>query len=508
MRLISKQLVVGAVASACAYVSAGTLTVTTADYMLESALARSSASSIGMNGAYNGVNPGASATLVIGSSTDSGGLLFTGNQLSKDTSRLAFTSNRSFGSANGHSASIACSATAATNATATFTLDTSNTNSSIVIYDLTSRGTDLTTDMSCQVPNLVFLPSSFAANGAISVGATVTNINSGFTLDTIASTKVASVGATFAVAITSTFDAVIDVQSNRLTFASGIDAGPNPTAESGQTGPYVDAFVATWTAGTTAKSTVGGTFDHTFNLTLTAGTDFGFLEDPAGATGGGSCTVGTGSGRATGSQGNTGVTPVVNASFGCNTLTLTGTAVAAGAADVVYKVGLGRAGTNYSASSASVFAPQSYTATYSITSLSRTLLAATSVSAGSWSLNGTNVTLQYVPVAADTNLQLFVSNGGAAGTASFTATNHAGASCSGTLGAVGAGSTSLGSALKRALLGTPGTGETSTCSTSFASEGRASVTLTTTTPATLTRVHSGFSKNDGVSRGLIINSSN
>lgn len=502
MRLISKSLVVGAVAGACAYAAAGTITAgTMGRYSLESANAVAAGTTIKLDG-----NAGSAPNVA---SYTAGTMALEANNLAVTSTRLRFTSNRAFGSADSHASTMTCSATTTANTTMYFTLSNA-TSSSEVIYDLTNRGSDLTTDVTCDMPLLGFSKSGFASTGDISVGANVVNINSGFTLETVAAVKLASVGASYSIAIASTLDAVIDVSQNRLTFASGTDTVPSASLS------YSDNFSVTVTP--VARATVNGTFARTFNLTLTAGTDFGYLEEPAGTTGGGSCTLTSGSGRAYASSGTLRVTT----SFECKTMTLTAASPSLAGA-TTYTVGLGRSETTSStlssvnAASATPFAPQAYTATYGITGgtdadgvVGGTALVATSASqsAGSWTLNGTSITLQYVPVASDTNLQLFVSNTGAAGSASFTATNHAGASCSGTLGAVGVGSTSLGSALKRSLLGIPGTGETSTCSTTFASEGRAAVVVTTTTPSSTTRVHSGFSKSDGVSRQIIVNSGN
>jgi len=497
MRLISKSLVLGAVAGACAYATAGTIAPgNIGRYSLESATAVGSGATITLDG-----NAGTAAAGVV--TYSAGVMTLSANNLAVTSTRLRFTSNRAFGSADSHAATMNCSATTVANTTMVYTLSNA-TSSSEVIYDLTNRGSDLTTDVSCDMPLLGFSKSGFASTGDISVGANIVNINSGFTLETVAAVKLASVGSAYTLAIASTLDAVIDVSQNRLTFASGMDTAVTGLA-------YSDNFSVTVTP--SARSTVNGDFVRTFNLTLTAGTDFGYLEEPTGTTGGGSCTLTSGSGQARASSG----TLAVTTSFDCRTMTLTAATPSATAA-TTYTVGLGRSETTSSTSSsvntasATAFAPQAYSAVYGMTggaAGAQTLVATTtSQAAGSWTLNGTSVTLQYIPVSSDTNLQLFVSNSGAAGTASFTATNHAGASCSGTLGAVGVGSTSLGSALKRALQGAPGTGETSTCSTTFASEGRAAVVLTTTTPSAATRVHSGFSKSDGVSRQIIVNSGN
>jgi len=505
MRLISKTVLVGAVASACAYAAAGTLTITTVgNYSLESARRSAATGSINvMDGKYglNGGGTAADSTAKTAAATD--GILLQSNVLSKDTTRLTFTSNRTFGSATGHSATITCSANAAANTTATFTIDVNLSTSTSVIYDMTTRGSSLTEDISCTVPNLVYLPSSFATDGAISVGATLTNINSGVTLESIPQTQVASVGSSLTVAVVSVYDAVIDVSANRLTFASGQDPVISITA-GGATPAYADVFAVTVTPAATASyATVNGSYNYTFNLTLTAGTDFGFLEEPAGTTGGGSCTVSSGSGQAVGSSQSR---LSVATSADCKVMTYASTATAPSAAST-FRVSLGRDGSNYTAASATPFAAQAYSYSYNVTNSTNTLISATTGSAGSWSLNGTNVTLQYVPVAADTNLQLHVSNTGSAGTASFTAYNDS-SSCSGTLGAVNTGTTSLGTALKQALLGAPITGTTSTCSTTFGASGRAAVVVTTTTPSSTTRVHSGFSKSDGASRQIIVNSTN
>jgi len=376
--------------------------------------------------------------------------------------------------------------------------------SSALVYDAASRGTGDLTNASCSIPSIGFLASSFAATGDITLSGTVVNVNTGFTLDTLTSAKIASVGSTMVFTATSSLDAVIDVQSSRLTFASGADTA--------LTAGYSDNFSVLNTVAA-ARSTVGGAYASSFALTLTAGTSFAFLQDPAGAAGEGSCTLTTGSGTAAagGTATSGGVTLAATPTSGaCNVLLATfstATALPAG----TYSIGLGRSAVNASTASASQFAPQSYTYSYSLTSGARVLATGAAAAAGSWTLNGTSITLQYVPVATDTNLQLLTSNtSSSAGTLTFVAYNSTGQTCSGDLGAVNATSvSSFGGQLRSALLGTPAAGTTTDCTTSFVgTAARAAVVLTSTTPSTGTRFHSGFSKSDGVSRQIIVNSGN
>ena len=501
MRSISKVLVMGAVASACGYAAAGTVGVPASvpSFSRESAAAVVSSGTITNLGAVGGVGPTAGG-LVTGS------LTFATDSLAASTSRVTFTSNVTFGSVDQHAASFTCSAGPSAAATSTIVFQLSSTsNSSAVIYDAAQRGAGSLVGASCVIPNIGFLASSFAAASSdISLSGTVVNINTGFTLDTLTGAKIASVGSTMVFSVASSLDAVIDVQSNRLTFASGVD-------NSLVSGGFTDNFTVLNTVAT-ARNTVGGQYASSFALTLTAGTSFAFLQDPAGTTGEGACTATTGSGRAATGTSTTGnPTPSLTPTSGaCNVLLATfntTTALPAG----TYTVGLGRSAPNVNTASASQFAPQSYTYSYSLTSGNNVLATGAAAAAGSWTLNGTTVTLQYIPVATDTNLQVLASNTtSSAGTLTFVAYNSAGSTCTGDLGAVGAAATSsFGGQLRSALLGTPAAGTTTDCSTTFiGSAGRAAVVLTSTTPSSGTRFHTGFSKSDGVSRQIIVNSGN
>jgi len=496
MRSISKVLVVGAVAGACGYAAAGTISApsTMPSYGLESALAVSPTASI----TNLGLVPGTAGTPQ--TAQIAGTLTFATNALAASTSRLTFTSNRTFGSVDIHGQSFTCSA-GPNLASIVFQLSSTST-SSALIYDAASRGTGDLTNASCTIPSIAFLASSFASAGDISLAGTVVNINTGFTLDTFASAKIASVGSTLTFTVASSLDAVIDVQSNRLTFASGTDAALGLA--------YSDVF--TLSQQVSGRATVAGGYTSTFALTLTAGTSFGFLQEPTGATGAGSCSPTTGSGQAaTGGLGAASLVVSAPNSGTCNVLVSSHatTALTSGS----YSIGLGREAVNASSASASQFAPQSYTFSYVLSSGARTLASAAASAAGSWTLNGTTTTLQYVPVATDTNLQVLVSNTSASpGNLTFVAYNHSGQTCTGDLGAVAAtANSSFGGQLRSALLGTPAAGTTTDCSTTFIGAGsnaRASVVLTSTTPASSTRVHSGFSKSDGVSRQIIVNSGN
>jgi len=105
MRSISKVLVMGAVASACAYAAAGTVGIpsTVPTFSLESALAVAPTGTITGLGAVAGVGPTGGATVA-------GSLTFATNALAASTSRINLSSNRSFGSVDVHAQSFTCSA--------------------------------------------------------------------------------------------------------------------------------------------------------------------------------------------------------------------------------------------------------------------------------------------------------------------------------------------------------------------------------------------------------------
>jgi hypothetical protein len=487
MRSISKIVVATAVAGACGYAAAGTITATRSAYSLESALANSA------------------DVVYIGKTSHAGG----GTALKFDYQtqvgniaqgqRLTITStNRVFGTASAHTQTFTCAAAGATSVVFVIAGTTAGTQ---VVYDVSTAATGAGGTLSCSIPSVAFTAASLASAGDVSLAGVHTVTANGNTIDTFSSTIVGSVGNEYSFATVSTLDAVIDVASNRLTFASGTDAAVSSLASS-------DSFtVSVSKAG--SKVTIGDTYAGSFALTLTttAG-DFTWLQEPSTTAGASlNCSVGgSGAAQATAASGAAGGTIVLSPASGtCTTLTAT----FATTANSAYTIALGRSAVNAAASAATAFAPATYSASYSLTNGTITYNSGT-LSAGSWTQNGSTINLQYVPLSSTSSLQVIITNtSSTAGTVTFTAYNGAGASCTGDLGAVRAtGTTSVGGLLRSALLGTAAAGTTTNCSTAFANTGFVGVTLVSSTPSASTRVHSGFSVSDTTSRGIIVNSTN
>lgn len=467
MRLISKVIVGAAVASACGYAAAATIAKDTG-----TAVTAYSLQSLQITPAATQINLG-SANILLGQA-----------YVLNDTLELSATGG-SFGSADRHTSTFTC-ANGAGNSVV-FNIVSSSTSASLVTYvSLTPAG--VTPGQSCVIPTLMFSASSLAQAGDISVSSISKKAATLASFDTGAAGKLGSVQSEFTVAGTSALDAVIDVQSGRITFASNTE---NPAANGFNSADQF-SFSINRVAGLTAPTAITGTMV----LTLTAGSSFGYLADP----GDGSCSVAAGNGQAGATAvGLSGATTVsVSPTSGtCNVLTVTTSTVAAG----LYTVALGRTA-NATAAVSTPYTQQGYTASVALTS-GATSLASGTPTAGSWSINGTTVNIPYVPVGA-ANLQVFVANRSSqTGAVNFTAWNASGTSCTGTLGTIDSNANgSYGTALKNALVGCTGNGWAGS------STGRATVQIVTPTPSTSTTVHSAFSVSDTVSRGIVINDTN
>lgn len=477
MRSISKIVVATAVAGACGYAAAGTLSGTKTEWSLESALNTALATSVPL-----------SNTIKADYQTQIGNVA--------QGQRLTLTSVRSFGSADSHTQTFTCVAAAGTSVVFVIAGTTS---ASQIVYDVSTAATAGGGTMSCSIPSIAFLASSVASAGAITVSGSHNVTANGTTIDTFSAYAVASVGSEYSVATVSTLDAVVDVASGRYTFASGTD-GLLAAA---------DSFSVNVTK-SGGKVTIGGSYPGSFALTLTtpAG-DFTWLQEPSTTAGVPlNCSAADGSGQATAVATGAAAGTIVLSPVSGNCTSLTATF--ATTANTTYTIALGRSALNATASVATAFAPATFAASYALTNGSSVTYRSGTLSAGSWTQNGSTINLQYVPLSSTSSLQIIITNtSSTAGTVTFTAYNGAGASCTGDLGAVRAtGTTSVGGLLRSALLGTAAAGTTTNCSTAFANTGFVGVTLVSSTPSANTRVHSGFSVSDTTSRGIIVNSTN
>lgn len=473
MRLISKVIVGAAVASACGYAAAATITKDT--------------------GTPTGYSQQAASVITANTSNTNLGtvnILLASGYVLNDTIEIT-ASGASFGSADaGHTQNFTCANGAGVSTV--FTL-VSGTTSSLITYTANTP-VGVTAGQSCLIPSLFFRSNTLTTVGNVTISSTSKKAANQNSFDSASAATLASVANEFSIASAKALDGVIDVQNSRITFASNSDANVAGTLTS------VDQFTFSLNRATLTAPTGGAYVTGTMVLTLTAGTSFGFLQDPDGQTGAGSCSVTLGSGQAAATAvaiGGLGTTIAVSPTSGsCNVMTVTMNTVGAG----TYVVDLGRSG-NATTTVSTPYSQQSYTASVALTSGTVSLASATPT-AGSWTINGTTVNIPYVPISSTANLQVFIANrSNQSGAVNFTAWNASGTSCTGSLGTIDAqANASFGTTLKNALQACTGTG--------WSGAARATVQITTPTPSTQTAVHSAFSVSDTVSRGIVVNDTN
>lgn len=426
MKSISRVIVGVAVAGACGYASAATIgSVGAADpYALEA---------IQVATANSNVNAGA-ITITLGQS-----------YVLNDTLELSI-SGANFGSVTAVSQAFTCEGGSG-NSTV-FSIVAASSGASTLTY-VANTPVGLVPGQQCNVPSVVFNASSVSAAGNIAVSSVSKKAATLASFDSATSVTIASVASAWSVSTNTVFDGVIDVQNNRLTFASG--EGPLNNLGGSTTG--VDSFAFSINVNTARVGTDGNPVSGvtgTMVLTLTAANSFGFLTDPVADTAGTCSISGNGAVTATPAAGTAAIT--VNST--CSALTVTVPTVAAG----VYAVSLGRGAVDSSltTTNSTPFAEQAYTAAVALSMGTGSRLAAVSgaPSAGSWTINGTTVNIPYLPINSNIDLVVNIANrSNQTGAVTFTAWNASGTSCTGNLGSVGANANmSVGAALKSALL--------------------------------------------------------
>lgn len=473
MRLISKAIVGAAVASACSYASASTVGTTGVTALsLEGVQVTAGTSDISNN----------TVRWTLGDSW-----------VQNDT--VDFSTSAAFGSVTTHAQSFTCSA--ATGNSTVFTIVSGSSNASNIRY-VASNPVGTTANQVCDINTIAFRASSIASSGNVTVSASGRKAATLFTFDTSPAGTVLSVAQEYSITLSAALNAQIDVQGGRLSFTSTETA----TGLSGPTA-YTSADYFTVSLNRVLGKTQPTAVTGTLAVTLTANSGFAYLAELNDA---GSCTVSSGSGRATGTSSvmtaaDTVPTFASGANSGtCSSMTATFATVAPGAFSIV----LGRVGTPSAATDAP-FVQQSYGASATLTGGTGgavTLASSGSLNAGTWTINGTTVNIPYVPISSAISLQIFVANRSAqAGAVNFTAWNASGTQCSGSLGTIDANANgTYGSALRTALQGCTGSG--------WSDATRATVQLVTPTPSTTTTVHTSFGAADTTSRQILINDTN
>jgi len=458
------------VAGACGYASAATIGSTGVEkYSLEA---------IQVSAANTNVDTG-TLTITLGQA-----------YVLNDTLELSI-SGASFGSVDKVTASFTC-ANGAGNSTV-FSIVTASSNASTLTY-VANTPAGLVPGQQCDIPTVMFSAGSVTAAGDISVSSVSKKAATLASFDSGSAAKIASVGNAWSVSSNTVFDGVIDVQNNRLVFASA--EGPSNVLAGDE-----DSFAFSINVDGTRVGVNSGALtaiSGTMSLTLTAGTSFGFLTDPLTDTAG-TCSIG-GNGAVTATP--IAGAPTITVNSGCTAISVTVPTVAAGA----YSVALGRGAANntLTTANATAFAEQSYTSAVALSLGTGSRLASVSgtPNAGAWTINGTTVNIPYLPINTNIDLVVNIANRSTqTGAVTFTAWNASGTSCTGTLGSVAANANmSVGGALKTALQACTGTG--------WSGATRATVQLVIPTPRATTAVNSSFSASDGKSRSIVINDTN
>jgi hypothetical protein len=473
MRSISKVIVGAAVAGACGYVSAATITAGDVNrYSLEGIQVAPAATNID-TGALN---------VVLGQA-----------YVLNDTMELSIA-GASFASAVDQASTFSCGA--APNTT-TFTIVTASSSSSLLTY-VANTPAGIVPGQTCVIPSLVITAGSVAGAGDITVSSVSKKAATIASFDAGLAAKIASVGNAWTVTSTTVLDGVIDVQNNRLTFASvGAGKANLLTGAAGLTAPANDEDSFAFSINVDGTRTNVAAVTGTMALTLTGSVGLGFLIDPVADTGGTCSLTGAGAATATTSVGVAATVATVNSCGGLSVIVPT---VAAG----LYTVSLGRGATSYTTANATVFTEQTYTAAVALQmgTTARPSAVSGSPAAGAWTINGTTVNIPYLPVNANIDLIVNIANRSTqSGPVTFTAWNASGTACTGTLGSVTANQNmSVGSTLKSALLACTGTG--------WAGATRATVQIVVPTPRATTAVNTSFSASDGKSRSVVVNDTN
>lgn len=307
MRLISKAVVATAIAAACSYASAATVTAAANSFSRESAdLNASSVNTTALSAA------GAVRFTTAG--------LGTGQRLA-----IYPVGSAAFGAASLHTQTFICSAGTAS---AVFELATGASSSTAIVYDIPLAGGGSLNGASCAIPSIAFTAASMRVGGATGenvqvTGAVYSTNNPTNTIDSFTAATLASVATAYSFAVTTPFNAVIDTTKGRLTFSS------NGNGDWASSDGQKDDFVLTMTkdaARTDIIALTNASGNASFNLTLTASPGFQFLQEPSTtASTALNCSASSGSGQATavGSSGAARSTAVAlsPASGACNTLT-------------------------------------------------------------------------------------------------------------------------------------------------------------------------------------------
>lgn len=470
--VINKGLVITAVAAACGYVGAATISTT-------GVFSGTNVSREGAIGATTAVNLNAVNVTM-------------GAFQSRDSIIQLQLTGATFVSAAISTPSVSCSSN-------NITLDVGAPTSASSTYDFGVTGTSGTTsNVVCTFNSLAVTRSSLATSGAVTVASGVKRTSdAAYTYDTSSSSAtILSVASQIvSVAVSTAFNGVVDYQTK---------SGYGFVANDGTYGDQMQIVVSTRDLALSLATALS----VNFAVVSESGKNFAFLDAEncgvSGSTPNISPVRSTALGRVVVTGGGS-----VTINSTCTTITYVATPVLTGNSTSLYYFGVELGTTSATPSTGVVIEPMtfpSFTATVSQTSVA-TARATGSIVPGSWTSNGATVVIPYMPInltAGTSSIDPVVTianRSSLVGTLTGTMRDEDGNSCTlSNLGTVQATRTkNLGGLIKEAFAGCSNLSQTST--------ERMYITITATLPDSTTTFYSGFTVG-GSSRATVVNSTN
>ena len=469
---ITKKLTLVAVASACGYASAATIshTVLSGNYSIEKA--------------SNSATTGALTLNTVSVSM--------GAFQSRDAVLQLQLSGARFVSGTVSSVSVTCTSN-------NLVLDVGSPSASSSTWDFGITGTSGSTSSAvCSFASLAILRSSMTSAGVVTISSGVKRTSdTAYTYDpSTTAAQVASTGSQIvSVAISTAFNGVVDYQSKQ-----GYGFVTND-------GTYGDILGITVTTRDTADSFTGA-LSVNFALSAEAGKSFAFLDAEACGVAGKTPILTTSRSTAAGYARATGLSTTNDLTINstCTTLTYVGTGTFNANAQINLELGH----QSSTPSTGVVIEPMTFpstTVTVSQGATSRGASSGTGAVTGSWTSNGATVVIPYMPInltAGTSSIDpvITVANRSSlSGVLTGTMRDEDGNSCTlDNLGSIGATRTkNLGGLVKAAFAACSNLSQTST--------ERMYITITATLPDSTTTFFSGYTVG-GSSRVSVVNSTN
>ena len=469
---ITKKLTLVAVASACGYASAATIshTVLSGNYSIEKASNSATTGALTLNNV--------SVTM--------------GAFQSRDSVLQLQLSGARFVSGTVSSVSVTCTSN-------NLVLDVGSPSASSSTWDFGITGTSGSTSSAvCSFASLAILRSSMTSAGVVTISSGVKRTSdTAYTYDpSTTAAQVASTGSQIvSVAISTAFNGVVDYQSKQ-----GYGFVTND-------GTYGDILGITVTTRDTADSFTGA-LSVNFALSAEAGKSFAFLDAEACGVAGKTPILTTSRSTAAGYARATGLSATNDLTINstCTTLTYVGTGTFNANAQINLELGH----QSSTPSTGVVIEPMTFpstTVTVSQGATSRGASSGTGAVTGSWTSNGATVVIPYMPInlsAGTSSIDpvITVANRSSlTGVLTGTMRDEDGNSCTlDNLGSIGATRTkNLGGLVKAAFAACSNLSQTST--------ERMYITITATLPDSTTTFFSGYTVGSS-SRVSVVNSTN